>query len=56
MNGAEALAEARRTYDAQLARTPEIDAVAAQQAVLLTWLQEGGLRRVLEQSKKGSTQ
>jgi len=40
MNAAEALAEARRRYDAQLARNPEIDALAAQLGAHLKWLQE----------------
>jgi hypothetical protein len=40
MNAAEALAEARRTYNAQLARNPEVDALAAQLAAHLKWLQE----------------
>ena len=40
MNAAEALAEARRTYDAQLARNPEIDALAARLGAHLKWLQE----------------
>jgi hypothetical protein len=40
MNGAEALAEARRIQADQLARNPEVDKVAAQKAALLKWLQE----------------
>jgi hypothetical protein len=40
VNAAEALAEARRVYAAQAARQAEVDALAAQLAAKLKWLQE----------------
>jgi hypothetical protein len=40
VNGAEASAEAQRAYTFQVCLQPEVDAVAAQAAAHLKWLQE----------------
>ena len=40
MNAAEALAEARRAYAEQATRQAEVDALAAELAAHLKWLQE----------------
>jgi hypothetical protein len=40
VNGAEALAEAHRIQADQLARNPEVDALAAALAAHVKWLQE----------------